>query len=138
MIPVYQDDFTFSTGNCFAACLATLLEVPLEAVPSFMAEEDWFGAVNRWLAPRNLRFVDIKWTSEFAIQPDTGGYCLLTGPSPRRPELLHTIVATIGRRDDGHVEFRPTHDPHPDAEFLAGEPTSVGFLAVLDPAWRQP
>ena len=133
MIPVYQDDFTFTTGNCFSACLASLLELPLADVPKFMAEEDWFGAVNRWLAQFNLRFIDIKWSNEFAVWPDAGGYCLMTGPSPRRPELLHTVVVGLERGDDDHIRFRWLHDPHPDCDYLAGDPTSVGFLAVLDP-----
>ncbi len=134
MKPVDQDDFTFTTGNCFSACLASLLELPLANVPKFMAEEDWFRAVNRWLEQFNLRFIDIKWESNFAIDPLVGGYCILTGSSPRNPEIYHSIVALVDRNKEGQVTFCESHDPHPDRGFLAGEPASIGFLVIIDPA----
>ncbi len=134
MKPVDQDDFTFTTGNCFSACLASLLELPLASVPKFMAEEDWFGAVNRWLSQFNLRFIDIKWDQDFAVYPQVGGYAILTGPSPRNPEIYHSIVVLVDRNSEGKVTFYEYHDPHPDRGWIAGEPASVGFLAVIDPA----
>lgn len=51
MIPVTQTDFSMPGGNCFAACVASLLELPLERVPNFhgMYGENWLSPFTRWL-----------------------------------------------------------------------------------------
>lgn len=51
MKPVTQTIFNATRGNCFAACLASLLEVNIEEVPNIhdMGEEDWFYPLNAWL-----------------------------------------------------------------------------------------
>ena len=41
MIPVTQTTFA-PAGNCLAACLASILEVPIEAIPNFHANDDFW------------------------------------------------------------------------------------------------
>lgn len=43
MKPVDQTTFGFPGGNCFSACIASLLEMPLDDVPYFM-HGDWYDA----------------------------------------------------------------------------------------------
>lgn len=50
MKPVYQTEFG-PKGNCFAACLATILERDLAEVPDFRFE-GWAAKVQTWLAAR--------------------------------------------------------------------------------------
>jgi hypothetical protein len=40
MLPVDQTTFGHPGGNCFSACVASLLELPIEEVPYFMGEPD--------------------------------------------------------------------------------------------------
>lgn len=52
MKPVYQTKFGMPGGDCFRACVASLLELPLDAVPDFMnitEEADWTVALSVWL-----------------------------------------------------------------------------------------
>lgn len=147
MKPVKQTIFGERTGNCFAACIASILEVPLDTVPNFCATsvtpegQDWLMAANQWLAGKGLALLDVD------IQPDgslgrinalsDGAYCIISGKSPRG-EFSH---ATVGRyRLDNKsvthwLDF--VHDPHPSNEFLAGPATQLTFFVSLNPAASQ-
>jgi hypothetical protein len=50
-----QTIFGEAVGNCLAACVATLLELPLTDVPNFCAEhgDGWFPHFCRWLQERD-------------------------------------------------------------------------------------
>lgn len=41
-------------GNCFEACVASILELPLDEVPTFVGgnSEEWFEAFAAWMATR--------------------------------------------------------------------------------------
>jgi hypothetical protein len=51
MIPVQQTDFSTAGGNCYAACVASLLELPIERVPNFHREHGagWVKPFCHWL-----------------------------------------------------------------------------------------
>ena len=55
MHKIYQTDLSPTTGNCFQACVASILELPLDGVPHFMgdySEENkngWWNSFNEWL-----------------------------------------------------------------------------------------
>ena len=49
MKPVDQTLFGEGRGNCLPACIASVLELPLEAVPHFVLEDDWVGALQTFL-----------------------------------------------------------------------------------------
>lgn len=54
MKPVYQTTFGEPNGNCFAACVASLLEIPIEQVPEFMHKDgklnwNWYDEFRDWL-----------------------------------------------------------------------------------------
>jgi hypothetical protein len=96
MIGVYQDDYSPVSGNCFAASVASVLELPLAAVPNFeddrqYNDSDWFGRWNEWLALLNLTFVG--WDAQADWKPK--GYSILTCRPPGA-RSLHAIVALNG------------------------------------------
>ena len=54
MIPVdqtilYDPDPASLMGNCFQACVASIFELPLDMVPHFCQEEDWYLLFTNWL-----------------------------------------------------------------------------------------
>lgn len=121
MKPVDQTTFGCPGGNCFSACIASLLGEPIESVPYFMGEPDepghiWAERLDDWLRPRGLYALhflvdesrpDLVWPTGFYIR---------VGQSPRGAH------ATVGRGPC------TTHDPHPSRVGL----TSVeGFVLVL-------
>lgn len=130
MKPVDQTAFGFPGGNCFSACVASLLELPLDDVPYFMGDEieesdpgAWWKRFLDWLRPRGW------WAVCFELKDDwrPPGLHLLSGVSPRRPgsKWHHTVVAGPG----GEV----VHDPHPDRTGVLTE-HDVIILIPIDPS----
>lgn len=125
MKPLHQTIFggdngdSTARGNCFAACIASILELPLEAVPNFCDHDDWRHHVNEWLQPRGLFYVDFRlddgsWRIEHAVQ--YAGYHVISGPAERG--LRHAVVGYKGNA---------VHDPHPSGAMLL-EDQEFGFL----------
>jgi hypothetical protein len=112
-------------GDCFRACLASILELPPESVPMAFNPNGWRGVINAWLAPLGLFYFDIR-----ADDPMCEGllhaspYHIITGPSPRGGGVRHAVV---GHR--GVIE----HDPHPTRAGLLGGDRSYGFLLCQSP-----
>ena len=71
MKPVKQTR-TGSNGNCFQACVASVLELPLEAVPDFCNGADWFLEFSKWILQFNLSVIRIE-TGDF-LQLQQGGF----------------------------------------------------------------
>jgi hypothetical protein len=122
MKPVDQTQFAGEGvgGNCVQASLASILELPLDAVPHFLAIADepahWELAFMDWLEERGVGLIrrEGDWVFD--------GFYLASGPSPRG--VSHMVVYR-----DGSL----AHDPHPSrAGILSVSRTWV--LAPLDPA----
>ena len=129
MKPVDQTTFGFPGGNCFSACVASLLELPIDEVPYFMGdslEDDggaWFERFLAWLKPRNLYAVCFKLGDSWR----PAGLHILSGKSPRElanTRALHSVVA-LGD------EVLP--DPHPSRAGVLSRDDTV-ILIPLDPA----
>src|SRR6266581_6866987 len=116
-------------GNCFAACLASLLEIPLDDVPHFFgaSTDSWRKDLNLWLARRGLSFIDVwcpnptnfQWY--VTEQLSQVGYYVLSGPSPRYKSVEHAVIAKGGK-----IVF----DPHPSKAGLADGYRWLGFLVI--------
>ena len=131
-------------GNCYAACLASVLELSLEDVP-WPAERDresWGGSggywevISKWLTRRGLFVLEIErksrteearprdlfpiWTTH-ALQDKPLRY-IASGPGPRGVD--HCCV---------YLDHELEHDPHPSREGLL-EITSIEFLVPLEVA----
>jgi hypothetical protein len=112
MIPVYQTLTVKNdgVGNCFNACVASILELPLRKVANILPGEEgsWMHRWRRWLGDHGYRLV----YSDEACPPM--GYSIATvhtertypDDHPRRPGVLiaHSCVAF-----DGVI----VHDPYP-------------------------
>jgi len=121
MKPVDQTTFGVPGGNCFSACVASLLELPIEEVPYFMGADDWCAAFAAWLSPRGFYPVSFNISTVGAWRPE--GLFILGGQSPRGS---HAVVAR------GAVVV---HDPHPSRDgLLKVEDGTV--LVPFDPARR--
>lgn len=83
-------------GNCLQAAVASVLELPLDAVPHFSQFAWWDAAMELWARGRGLTVR--KWLTETI--PDER--CVLGGQSERG--VLHSVVGEGGRI---------VWDPHP-------------------------
>jgi hypothetical protein len=117
MIPIDQTIYG-PEGNCFQACIASILEVPLDDVPECLGGR-YDQRLLDWLHSKGLGLV---------LKPTAGGwltgYCILTAKSPRT-EGNHAVVIK-----DGEV----VHDPHPERDMGIGEWKYLWAFYLLDPA----
>ncbi len=103
---LYAADGTHN-GNCFAACLASVLEVPLWMVPPFdemfaRTGEDYMFRVDEWLK-RFFRLRKVR-TSGHHID-ELPEFYIANGNSSRG--VQHSVVYSGGAL---------AHDPHPSKE----------------------
>lgn len=133
MIPIKQTQFVAKqtgdekiTGNCMAACIASILELPLESVPNFAAYEDWFKRLNTWLKDRNLFYIEFAFNAEDEWLTQNAGYHVMVGTSPRDSD--HAVVGYQGKI---------VHDPHPSDAGLV-KIDVVGFFIARLPQYVLP
>ena len=121
MKPVFQDKFGKPDGNCFAACVASILE--LDYIPDINGNDDrWWFAVNEFLQPFGLFYLEFK-----VNHPDgeltldmIPGFVILVGPGPRG--INHAVVGLNGKI---------IHDPHPDGGGIDVE--NCGMFVAINP-----
>ena len=123
MIPVSQTKFGGIEGNCVQACLASVLELPLDAVPNFVTMDDWCGEMEKWLLKLyGLQPLFLKLRREIEVDDwRPFGYHLMGGMGPRG--LKHSVV---GYR--GEIKW----DPHPDRGGLVKVEDWTVFVATMD------
>lgn len=112
MIPVYQTRFgndkedRETVGNCYAAAVASLLEVGLDDVPDISPIEgkDFDKLWRAWFQENlGLYIIDVEVNLEIADPPK--GYSIATVWSKVHEGGTHAVVTK-----DGHV----IHDPNPN------------------------
>lgn len=128
MIPVDQTKLGHPEGDCFSACIASILEIPLEDVPNPKGE-DWVHRFNEWLRDYGLAIVTMGLPEGAKDMPldmrryFLPGYCILAVKSPRG-DWTHAVVCL-----DGEI----VHDPHPQRDMGVGDWVEVDHLIPLDP-----
>ena len=104
-------------GNCFAACVASILELKIDQVPNFCECEDtWFADFSRWVARRGYTPLFVKADAVRCRYIDicplltAGHYLIVSGLSPRG-DFMHAVVEHRGA---------VVHDPHPSRAGFVG------------------
>lgn len=134
MIPVMQTKFGSGDGNCFAACIASLLGIPLERCGVDGTGKDWLQKTNRWLVTIGLFYLEVCVSADQKIWPITHlprTHCVMIGSSPRFPNVEHAVIAQIYTNEDNQIFWRYVHDPHPEGGFIENV-TGIGFLIPMD------
>ncbi len=119
MKPVNQTKMTPPNGDCFAACIASILELPLNEVPNYSQQGEWWLQWNEWLSKRGLYLV------EFHDQKSKGkeylkGYHIITGKS-YSGDWNHSVVGM-----DGEI----VHDPNPAQKGIRSHQWYGVFVAI--------
>ena len=125
MIKIYQDKFGSPSGpkeelgNCYPACVATIMGLGLEDVPHFYAKGYEWWDICGWVSERGFRLLPFgepiheDWRRIF-----NGCVAIFTGPSPRFDDgTMHAVVGRITL--DG---WDLLHDPHPEGDGFSGPP----------------
>lgn len=141
MTPVLQTQFvvTHGKGNCVQAAVASLLDKKIEEVPAFRDAPPGYmdDMIDEYVDSLGLRRIIVRFSPSFnwgdvSIE---GGiwhseakcrvgptYAMIFGKSPRG-DYGHAIVGSICGSN-----WRLEHDPHPHANGILGNPTSIHFI----------
>jgi hypothetical protein len=125
MIPVFQT-ITGPLGNCFAACVASMLEKPIEDVahlfptPGMEAQPDGVGEnVELWcqhmqegLKRFGLCMVEIPWQRHWPASGLPDGSLHILGCRSGRG-IGHAVIGRVAY-DGREMSFTLAHDPHPE------------------------
>lgn len=116
---IFPDAAAGIRGDCFRACLASIMELMSDEVPHFVqaGNAKWWSDLQAWLAERGLCAMSIKVTPD-ELQfgwPNEATFCILNGPSPRGKGMKHSVVGMIEPWN-----FKIVFDPHPSRAGLAG------------------
>lgn len=107
MTPIDQTRFGKPHGNCLAAAVASVLELPLDSVPDLNATDvHQLIVLNDWLRQFDLQFTWVPWDTYTGHRHS---FFLVSGESPRG--LRHTVVCN----ERGEL----AHDPHPSRAGIA-------------------
>lgn len=127
MKPVFQTKFGDKHGNCMVACVASLLELPLSAVPEFgFDQKQWQINLLAFLRQYGLGWQCINYDfyeNHPYLAPH--GYVILTGPNAQG--VNHAVVGV----SDEHG-IRMVHNPNPNCSGLT-KIISVDLITVAQP-----
>lgn len=109
-------------GNCFASCLASIMEIPLSEVPEFQnMGTDWFPKLWDFLLEHGYEFYGTgKKEDVEKYNKGIDGFYIVNGESPRGFARGHSVVYYKG-------EF--VHDPYPDGKGL----TNIWNYYIIEP-----
>lgn len=153
MKPVMQTKTDLSQpGDCYRACIASVLELPIEDVPDFRQLQEQHGCCmvmesDKWLREHHgKRFISIELYSDREgsrgrhltdqvifnrlAHANEGEFVLLSGVSPRQNadgSVRHHCVVAIAE----HWGFEVVHDPHPAGGGIVGQPWGVKWIVPV-------
>jgi len=122
-----QTKFGVPEGNCFATCLAMLLNMAIEDVPNYKeGEGEWYQNYRKWLLPLGYDFMAVQgWDKESKpFQPKV--FSIVSGKSPRG-DFDHSVI---------YFGSEIYHDPHPDGTGIETIKDCI-YLLPIDTLYSQ-
>jgi len=126
MKPIKQKYFhipNVQNGDCWRACIASVIECDINELPSMPIDESW----SEYCQKMDKRLAELGWencqypvrriTEDLLASPDTNGYVLALGKSPRFNSSIERINHYVVWKN-GIV-----HDPHPENQ---------GIMDIID------
>src|SRR6266404_987731 len=113
---IFQTKFGHPEGNCFNACVASIIECALDELPDLEKFEakgvNWLDGLNQFLRPMGYGVISIPASEEHPanVYIPLRGHFIASGDG--YGGLVHSVVCK--ERGDGKVDF--IHDPYPDAQ----------------------
>ncbi len=117
---ILHDEMAFRSGDCYRACVASILEIPVEEVPHFaeLYQDNMYNEAEKWFASRgvySIRLFIKDFSQNRIFLWGMGAHAIVSGLSPRGKNVHHSIV---GHADGYNVTM--VHDPHPDRTGIVG------------------
>lgn len=134
MIPVFQTDLSNETGDCLQACVASILNLPLDEVPAFKRINalDPVTVAAVWLEDLEYKVI-VTNADSLRYATATGADTLIVSvPSKQHEGKWHAVVAQIKWNVQyAFPQFILIHDPNPETTRIVGNYLSEVKLAIL-------
>lgn len=143
MKPVFQRIVDAGRGDCQTAAVASILELPYEQVPTWVADafdarlpHEAHDRMLQWFREHGFHYLTIAWDDLNDWRSLNGVLCIASMPSQRFTGSLHAVVATWVKCSEGGHQFTIVHDPNPGNQPYpaSAEPLRVSFLVPINPA----
>ncbi len=137
MKPVFQTRLRARDGDCFRACIASIMEMKINEVPDVPIQpdaRDWFKLWNQWLNGMNLQLVGIgcQGGDRNLRRIGMAGYSIGLVRKPNWPKIENIDGHAVVFKD---LEF--VWDPDPRApkgqQWSEEDWLAMVFLVPLDP-----
>lgn len=99
------------TGDCLNACIASILEIDLQDIPSFNEienPEEWWRSVQDWAQTIGFQLLYIQLNAHTCIYAMKETLCIGIGITAKG--ALHAVVG-YARGSGGNQDFMQLHDP---------------------------
>lgn len=113
MTPIYQTNYGKSTGNCLTACVASLIDLPIETVPEFCIDGIWFTKLAEFCSTNGYSLIYFKHGVNNQVIPINT--LLIACMKLVNTEDLHSIIVRT----------------KPNVEFLASGETKWTWIAEI-------
>ncbi len=130
MTPVKQSELhdAVTVGNCFQACIASLRDLPLSAVPHFCNDfardqQRFPWNMHEWLGERGLVYIEFTVEEARTASSNWWGHHLICGQSPRG-KFLHSVIGFNGD---------PIFDVHPSNQMLLPQEVRPWMYSFIFP-----
>jgi len=125
MIPVFQTIIDQGIGNCWYACMASILEIGIDDIPNFVKEASETKTcaeilARKWLKERGLFLLCIPlhrgeaWFGVIDFYHLENVYCMLSVPSQKFSGGAHAVVAQFQNCPTEGTVLNIIHDPNPN------------------------
>lgn len=112
-------------ANCLAACMASLLEMPIELFEIPNTTDGWMREIDEALKPYGWTYLEFDPQKIFSWC----GECYMIGCGKSERGRMHAVIVRHFVKDQTH-HYEFVHDPHPGGGFV--ELQSVGLII---PTW---
>ena len=142
MIPTFQTVIDKEVGNCFSACVASILEMKIEDIPDFWEydekESSFWHKFHEFLKPLGLSYVIIKTIPDEKYYSGINTHIWQT--FPHLLENQHVICSVLSQKYEGTTHavvgkfdfnfLKVVHDPNPNNErkYNTKDILSFGFF----------
>ncbi len=139
MKPIFQTEFGDGNGNCWAACIASITEIPLEEFPN--EPENPFPPIEKVLEKHGWVYFHANYTW-YWLRKLKGIPLVATVPSQAHENVDHAIVVvleawerSLGGGTEHAMVLKTVHDPNPDNkpyDLAKVKPEEYGMLIRRD------
>lgn len=125
MIPIFQTIIDQGIGNCWSACMASILEIGIDDIPNFVKEatEKQTSAeclAKNWLRERGVFLLCVplhrgeEWIDVIDFYHLENAYCILSVPSQKFSGGSHAVIGQFQRCPTEGTVLNIVHDPNPN------------------------